>query len=231
MGDPTPAPGYETPSTTAPGGGEPAQGADVLTATAPTADAGPTAPAAPASPAGWGAPSQGPTLAGESDGATDRRRAFIQFGIAIALVVVGLVTTFAASGSGGGIIWTGAFLVAAGLLVRAVVSYRASVRSGASSVTRDRPLLAGAALVVAACLVAGVVAISTINESDKDAHASTGVGSCWKEGSGDMLTPVDCTHDHAYVGSKVVDDEAQCDDQAVGTVTSDDHRLLCLDPA
>jgi len=164
-------------------------------------------------------------------GAPERRRALTQFGIAIALVVVGLVTTFAASGSSGGIIWTGAFFVAVGLLVRAVLSYRASVRAGASSVVRDRPLLAGAALVMVACLVAGGFAIGAMNESNKDVHASTGVGSCWKEDSGDMLVPVDCSHDHAYVGSKVVDEESQCDASAVGTVGSDDGRPLCLDPA
>ncbi|QFU98025.1 hypothetical protein KDY119_01531 [Luteimicrobium xylanilyticum] len=34
-----------------------------------------------------------------------------------------------------------------------------------------------------------------------DAHVSTGVGSCWTEGSGGMLVPVRCSHGHAYGGS------------------------------
>ncbi|MGC5168297.1 hypothetical protein [Luteimicrobium sp. DT211] len=240
MGDPTPASGPDTPSSTTAGGGGDAPGAEVLTAEAPSTGAPAQDTAPSSSPAGWGAPAGWATPGADgaaeaagaaAAGAAQRRRAVTQFGIAIALVVVGLVTTFAASGSGGGIVWTGAFLVAAGLLVRAVLSYRASVRAGASSVARDRPLLAGAAVVVVACVVAGGLAVAKLGESDKDAHASTGVGSCWKEDSGDMLVPVDCSHDHAYVGTKVVDEDSQCDDEAVGTVASDDGRELCLDPA
>jgi hypothetical protein len=247
MGDPTPATGPETPSTTTTGGGESA-GTEVLTADASSLDAPATgAPSAgsdtatpstvPSSPTGWGAPAgwavpdADGTPAVAAAGAAERHRAFVLFGIAIALAVVGLITTFAASGSGGGIIWTGAFLVAVAMIVRAVLSYRASVQAGASSVGRDRPLLAAAALVVVACLVAGGLALAQMNETGKDAHASTGVGSCWKEDSGELLVPVDCSHDHAYVGSKVVDEESQCDDAAVGTVASDDGRRLCLDPA
>lgn len=196
----------------------PASGAETATPDGPTV-----------SPAGWGVPAgfgAGASTAARP-GSAQRRQAAVLFGVSVALIAAGLVTVFASLQ----LIWTGAFIAALAMLARSVVAYRGSVRSGASSVAKDRPLLVGAAIVLVGCLVGGVLAVGKYTADDKDANASTGVGSCWREADGSNLVPVDCSHDHQYVGSTIVSDQQDCDDAAVGWVASDDNRVLCLDPS
>ncbi|PJI94312.1 hypothetical protein [Luteimicrobium subarcticum] len=204
-----------------------------VTATAPGAttalEESPTA-----SPAGWGAPAgfgsapvEPTPEAAVAVGVAQRKQAIKQFVIAVVLLGVGLGITYAATGHGG-LIWIGAFLVAASLLVRSVVAYRGALSSGATSLSRDRGLLVVAGAAVVACLVGVVLVVGHMSDTSKDAHASTGVGSCWKDGSGSMLQAVDCSHDHQYVGRAVVSTDSECPTDAVGTVTSDDGRELCL---
>ncbi|MFC8732427.1 hypothetical protein ACFT5B_08210 [Luteimicrobium sp. NPDC057192] len=162
------------------------------------------------------------------DGPGQRRQAFALFGAALAVAAAGIATMFAASGANGGIVWRGAFFVALGAIVGAIVRYRASVRAGASDASADSGLLACAGLLVAACLVVGVVANDKVGEHVKDTHASTGVGSCWRETAGDRLRAVDCAHDHAYVATKIVDDPAACGEEAAGSLPTGDGRRLCL---
>lgn len=165
-----------------------------------------------------------------------RRRAVTQFLVGAAMSGVGAVSAIVSSSPHGGIGWVGSFVVGASLVVRGVRGYRQSRRIAVTPVPgltvrtgrTDVPLLAGAAVVVAAVLVLAGVAVARTVARDQDASAArSGVGSCWVA-DGASVDPVACRHAHDYVGEKVVTDRSQCPQDSAGDIVQEDGALLCL---
>lgn len=162
---------------------------------------------------------------GGVSGPRERRRAGSLLAGALVLVAAGLVSVAESWRT----VWAVAFLLGLVLLVRAVGAYRRSVGAGTSSVRRDGPMLAAAAVVAAGCLVGGGLAVGQLVDESKDARAATGAGSCWRAADATSYQPVDCSHAHRFVGTAVVASSRDCDERTAVVVTLGPARLVCLD--
>lgn len=202
-------------------------------------EAAPATPGAASTAASWPAysppPSAGfpdPASFGSFTAPSDeaalhaRRTATRTFWIGVAVLVGATVSTILASGDGGGIIWTGGFIFGVVLLVRAAVAYRGARRAGAPAYSARGWL--GAAGGVAACVVAGVVAVASYaSPGSVMPHVATGVGSCWVE-DGEFLTAVDCGDAHGFTAVQQVDVVDSCPLESTWYVEADDSGFLCL---
>lgn len=156
-----------------------------------------------------------------------RRGATRTFWIGVAVLFGATVSTILASGDSGGFIWTGGFVVGLGLLIRAVVAYRAARRLGAPAYSARGWL--GVAGGLAACLAVGVVAVvSYASPGTVLPHVATGVGSCWNQADDEYLEPVDCGDAHAFLAVEQVAVLDSCPVEAAWYVEADDSGYLCL---
>lgn len=156
-----------------------------------------------------------------------RRTATRTFWIGVAVLVGATVSTILASGDGGGVIWTGGFVLGVVLVVRAAAAYRGARRSGAPAYgARGWLAAAGGAAAVA---VAGVVAVTAYAAPGSVMpRVATGVGSCWVEDGDEYLTAVDCGGAHRFTAVEQVTVVDSCPVEAAWYVEADDAGFLCL---
>jgi len=177
-------------------------------------------PSLPAPPPGWQLWVDGPAPTSVHD--QHRKHAVRSFWIGIAFFVASAVAITIASREGGGVLWYGGLLVGVASFVRAVVSYRESLKAGVPPLAPRGMAVAGLAVLVA--LVAGGVAVASFAEtSNLQAH----VGSCWKEDDGQAVL-VPCSAGHGYVATDEVATDSDCPDTTVAVVDGDAEDVLCL---
>ena len=180
-------------------------------------------PSLPAPPPGWQLwVEDDVVLPGEAtDAARHHRQAILSFWVGVGVLLATAIATRFASSIG--VLWWGGLLVGASSLIRSVITYRASRKDGAPSLSGAAKGLAVAGLVVA--LGAGAYSASEMVANET---LNTAVGSCWHVTSEDEAVAVSCGDEHEYKAVAEVGSDAECtEDQAV--VEADDaDKVLCL---
>lgn len=170
----------------------------------------------PAFGAGSGVPAA--PLAPPSAGRTGLVLVLVGLGVLIAATVVLRLAV-----GHGGVVWTGGFIVAAGLMVRGFAARHATRTPGSGS---EAPLVA---VVVVVALVCGYSVLDSLGAvGGADARHAPGPGDCFAE-RGEWLEQVSCGDPHDYVAVAPAATPQECATVGSGVYAQiDDDTVLCL---